>query len=263
MRGILLAGGSGTRLAPLTIAVSKQLLPCYNKPLIYYPLSTLLLAGLREVLVITTPGDEQSFRRLLGSGSQWGCAIDYAVQPRPGGIAQAWLIARDWLGGQPSCLALGDNLLYGAGLGDVLRESAFIADGGGAACLGCHVTDPSRYGVAEVGPDGVVTSLEEKPATPCSNLAVPGLYFVDGEAPAVASRLAPSSRGELEVVDVLRAYLPRLRLTTLSRGFAWLDCGTPEALLDAGNFVATLERRCGLPIGDPLSVAIANGWVRA
>lgn len=260
-RGILLCGGSGTRLAPLTTSVPKSLLPVAAKPMVYYPLSTLMLAGLREILVITTPQDEQAFRRLLGNGSKWGISLDYTTQERPGGIAQAWIIAEEWLADGPSCLALGDNILYGAGLREVLLEAAAI--GSGATVFGYHVADPSSYGVAEIDAEGKVLSIEEKPKCPKSNWAIPGLYFVDDYAPDIASRLVPSVRGEVEVTGVLNVYVSRgtLHLRTLSRGFAWLDAGTPDSLLDAGNFIATLERRCGLTIGDPASVAEANGWI--
>jgi len=261
-RGILLCGGSGTRLHPLTRAVPKSLLPVANKPMVYYPLSTLMLAGLRSILVITTPHDAPAFQRLLGDGTQWGISLSYATQPEPAGIAQAWLIAADWLDNAPSCLALGDNLLYGAGLREVLMTASARARG--ATCFGYHVADPRSYGVATVDPaTGLVTSIEEKPATPRSNWAIPGLYFVDQLAVPIAAALTPSPRGELEVTDLLRAYASAgpLHLERLSRGYAWLDAGTHDTLLDAGNFIATIERRCGLTVGDPLAIAQSNGWL--
>lgn len=262
-KGILLCGGSGTRLAPLTTAVSKQLLPIHNKPMVYYPLTTLMLAGIKEILVITIPNDEQVFRRLLKNGSQWGISIDYATQPKPEGIAQAWLVAYLWLDGHPSCLALGDNVLYGAGLGEILRNASSSVLG--ATALAYHVSDPERYGVVELDSEGNPDSIQEKPKVPRSNWAIPGLYFVDEKAPSIVANLKPSPRGELEVTDVLIHYLLNadLNIERLGRGFAWLDAGTPDSLLDASNFIACLEKRCGLSIGDPASVALANGWIKA
>lgn len=259
-RGILLCGGSGTRLAPLTTAVPKSLLPVANKPMVYYPLTTLMLAGIRELLVITTPQDEQSFRRLLKDGSQWGISIDYATQERPGGIAQAWIVGEQWLEGHPSCLALGDNVLYGAGLGELLRNASANT---GATSLAFHVSDPQRYGVVELDAEGNPVSINEKPKVPLSNWAIPGLYFVDEQAPEIASSLKPSARGEVEVTDVLCHYLwqSKLSIERLGRGFAWLDAGTPESLLDASNFISVVEARCGLSIGNPASVAEDNGWL--
>lgn len=259
-RGLLLCGGSGTRLAPLTTSVPKSLLPVGSKPMVFYPLTTLMLSGIREILVITTPQDEQSFRRLLRDGSQWGITIDYATQAKPEGIAQAWTVAEKWLDGNPSCLALGDNVLYGAGLGDLLRNASANT---GATALAFHVSDPQRYGVVELDKDDNPVSIQEKPKEPRSNWAIPGLYFVDEKAPSIASRMKPSPRGELEVTDILVNYLlqGKLGIERLGRGFAWLDAGTPESLLDASNFISVIEKRCSLLIGDPESVAVTNGWL--
>lgn len=259
-RGILLCGGSGTRLAPLTTAVSKQLLPIHSKPMVYYPLTTLMLSGIREILVIATPQDEQAFRRLLKDGSQWGISIDYATQAKPEGIAQAWLVGEKWLDGHPSCLALGDNVLYGAGLGDLLRNASANT---GAIALAFHVSDPKQYGVVELDKDDNPVSIQEKPKEPRSNWAIPGLYFVDETAPSIVAKMKPSPRGELEVTDVLVNYLlqGKLGIERLGRGFAWLDAGSPQSLLDASNFVSVIETRCGLKIGDPESVAQSNGWL--
>lgn len=262
-RGIVLAGGTGTRLWPMTRAVGKQLLPVYDKPLVYYPLTTLMLAGVREILVITTPHEAPLFRALLGDGSAWGLALAYAVQPEPRGIAQALVIAEPFLDGRPSALVLGDNLFFGHGLGEVL--AAADARGHGATVFGYRVSDPARYGVIELAADGAVVSLEEKPARPRSNLAVTGLYFYDGAAPTLARGLVPSARGELEVTDLNAAYLARgeLACVTLGRGFAWLDTGTPEALLEAAMFVQTLQKRQGLLVASPEEVAFRQGWIDA
>lgn len=261
MKGILLAGGAGTRLHPVTKVVSKQLLPVYDKPMVHYPLSTLMLAGIREVLVISTPRDLPLYRELLGDGSELGIRLEYAVQPTPGGLAQALLIGREFAAGGPVTLILGDNVFYGQGLGSALRSA--VATNRGATVFGYYVSDPERYGVAEIAPDGTVLSLEEKPRTPRSNWAVPGLYVYDGRAADIASRIQPSARGELEITEVNREYLRRgeLRLVRLGRGIAWLDTGTHESLLEASQYIATIEHRQGLRVANLPEVAWRMGFI--
>ena len=262
-KGIILAGGSGTRLYPITQCISKQLLPVYDKPMIYYPLSVLMLAGIREVLIINTPHEQALFQNLLGNGSQWGMKIRYAVQPSPDGLAQAYLIGRDFLAGAPSCLVLGDNIFHGQGLTEVLQRADARAHG--ATVFGYWVRDPERYGVADIDADGRVLGLEEKPEKPKSNYAVTGLYFYDGRAPDFAANLKPSARGELEITDLNRVYLEdqSLHLEKLGRGYAWLDTGTHESLLQASNFIETIEARQGLRVCCPEEIAYYNQWIDA
>jgi glucose-1-phosphate thymidylyltransferase len=261
MKGIILAGGAGTRLAPMTAVASKQLLPVYDKPMIYYPLSTLMLAGVREVLLITTPHDLDNFQRLLGDGSQWGLKVAYAAQPSPDGLAQALVIGADFVAGGPCALILGDNIFHGEGLSDLVARAA--SRGPGATVFAYRVADPGRYGVVAFDPAGRPVAIDEKPAAPRSNWAVAGLYVYDGRAAEFAAGLTPSARGELEITDLNRAYLDRGELTVerMERGYAWLDAGTPDSLLEAAEFVATLQRRQGVQIGCLEEIAFRLGYI--
>lgn len=260
-KGIVLAGGSGTRLYPITMGVSKQLLPIYDKPMIYYPLSVLMLAGIREIAVITTPHDQEQFQRLLGDGSQWGIELTWIVQPSPDGLAQAYLLAEDFLAGAPSAMVLGDNIFFGHGLPEILHAADSRQMGG--TVFGYRVADPERYGVVAYDAEGGVTQIVEKPEVSPSNYAVTGLYFLDGDAPKRARMVTPSARGELEIVSLLEMYLADglLSVERMGRGYAWLDTGTHASLLDAGNFVRTLQERQGLQTGSPDEIAHLLGWI--
>ena len=260
-KGIILAGGSGTRLWPITMGVSKQLLPIYDKPMVYYPLSVLMLGGIREIAIITTPDDQIQFMRLLGDGSQWGVHLSYIVQPSPDGLAQAYLLARDFLAGAASVLVLGDNIFFGHGLPEMLAQAAAKPHGG--TVFGYRVSDPERYGVVDFDADGNVRQIIEKPAKPPSNFAITGLYYLDARAPELAAQVKPSARGELEIADLLEIYRAEgsLSVERMGRGFAWLDTGTHGSLLDAGNFVRTLQARQGLQVGCPDEIAYRAGWI--
>ena len=260
-KGIILAGGSGTRLYPITMGVSKQLLPIYDKPMVYYPLSVLMLGGMREVAIITTPHDQEQFKRMLGDGSQWGMEFTYIVQPSPDGLAQAFILAEEFLDGAPSALVLGDNIFFGHGLPDILKRADEKSEGG--TVFGYRVKDPERYGVVGFDADGKAETIIEKPEVPPSNFAVTGLYFLDSSAPERAKQVKPSARGELEITTLLEMYLHEgaLSVERMGRGYAWLDTGTHASLLDAGNFVRTLEERQGLQTGSPDEIAHASGWI--
>jgi glucose-1-phosphate thymidylyltransferase len=260
-KGIILAGGSGTRLYPITLGVSKQLLPIYDKPMIYYPISVLMLAGIREIAMITTPQDQEQFKRTLGNGSQWGISLTYIVQPSPDGLAQAYILAEDFLAGAPSAMVLGDNIFFGHGLPQIMEEAD--RQTGGGTVFGYHVADPERYGVVAFDSAGEVTSIIEKPQKPPSNYAVTGLYFLDGSAPERARKVEPSDRGELEITTLLESYLHdgMLSVKKMGRGYAWLDTGTHGSLLDAGNFVRTLEKRQGLQTGCLDEIAYQRRWI--
>lgn len=260
-KGIILAGGSGTRLYPITMGISKQLLPIYDKPMIYYPISVLMLAGIREIAMITTPQDQAQFQRSMGNGSQWGISLEYIVQPSPEGLAQAYILAEDFLDGAPSAMVLGDNIFFGHGLPELLAEADQHQTGG--TVFGYHVADPERYGVVSFAKDGTAESIVEKPENPKSRYAVTGLYFLDADAPRLAKNVMPSARGELEITCLLEMYLEegKLRVNRMGRGYAWLDTGTHASLLDAGNFVRTLTQRQGLQTGCLEEIAYDQGWI--
>ena len=263
MKGIILAGGTGTRLYPMTLVSSKQLLPVYDKPMIYYPISTLMLAGIREILIITTGADMSRFKKLLGSGSQFGLSLSYMEQPSPDGLAQAFVLGESFIGGGPCAMVLGDNIFYGNGLTKLLKDAAGRAEAGRAGIFGYHVEDPERFGVVELDDGGNLLGVEEKPGRPKSNYAITGLYFFDGRVSGFAKSIRPSRRGELEITDLLRIYLTReeLDVCLLGRGFAWLDVGTPESLLDAADYIKMIEKRQGVKVSVPEEIAYINGWI--